>query len=117
MDTRSTAVPAGQAALMSIMKEVWLEGHPTDPARAAELIMERMAKEGTTPAQAVCSILDIAVFDPETILRALAEAEYTRSLSIEDKLVHGAGLPPPALLRPSSRWWTPPLKQTTPPTS
>lgn len=78
-----------------------MEGHPTDPARAAELIVERVAKDGTTPQQAVCDILGIGAFDPAAILLALAEAEYARSLSAEDKLIHGAGLTP-GLLRPSS---------------
>ncbi len=94
MDNSTTEDTSGSARLVRHIEGVWEQEHIVDPARASELIMERMAKDGTTPQQTVCDILSIGAFDPETVLRAIIQQEYAESLSPEDMLIYGAGLPP-----------------------
>lgn len=95
MDTSPTTedMTPGPRSLMSQIQDCWDSTHETDPARAAEAIVERMMKDGASAKEIICRHLDIGTFNPEVVVRAIIAAEYARSLTAEDRLV-GVGLTP-----------------------
>jgi hypothetical protein len=96
MDTSPTTedTTIGPARLMTHIEGVWEQEHETDPARASDLICERLAKDGASAKEIICDHLGIGTFNPDVVLRAIVAEEYARSLSAEDKLIWGAGLKP-----------------------
>jgi hypothetical protein len=94
MDTISATEDMTPRSLMTHIEGVWEQKHETDPARASDLICERLAKDGASAKEIVCDHLGIGTFDPDVVLRAIVAEEYARSLSAEDRLVFGAGLKP-----------------------
>jgi hypothetical protein len=96
MDTSPTTEDTniGPRSLMTQIQDCWDQQHETDPARAAETIVERMTKDGASAKEVICDHLGIGTFNPEVVLRAIVQDEYARSLSAEDRLIYAAGLNP-----------------------
>ncbi len=92
MDTSSATEDMTPRSLDTHILDCWHQEHETDTAGAADLIVERMTKDGASAKEIICDHLGIGTFNPDVVLRALVEVEYSRSLSAEDKLVYGAGL-------------------------
>jgi hypothetical protein len=82
------------AHIQDYVQDCWDQEHETDPARAADLIIERLRKDGDTPEAVICDYFNIRFFESDALLQAIITEEYARSLSAEDKLVFGAGLKP-----------------------
>jgi hypothetical protein len=94
MDTISATEDMTPRSLDTHIQDCWDQEHETDPARAADLIIERLRKDGATPEAVICECFGIRFFESDALLQAIIAEEYARSLSAEDRLVYGAGLRP-----------------------
>lgn len=94
MQDDTTDDTIGPRSLDTHIRDIFEQEHEMDPARAAEIICERLAKDGASAKEILCDHLGIGTFNPETVLRAIVAEEYAQSLSAEDKLIYGAGLKP-----------------------
>lgn len=94
MNTSSATEDITPRSLDTHMQDCWDQEHETDPARAADLIIERLRKDGATPEAVICERFGIRFFESDALLQAIIAEEYARSLSAEDRLVYGAGLTP-----------------------